>query len=420
MNSIKLPSLAFHCFRCFPLRMLSLPSKRLMPEINEDDDDDVMLAACAIAVEKRRQHQQLVRVFIQAAEDVFAAYKKYRGGDNAVLNFELPPEGFETFHFETYCDKLFVQDFRFNKVQVTVIVQSLVTHAGLPEEVVSYAQDKAPLRTAFLMLCMKYAWPTRLGRMTQMFGKSISWISRIVTTMRTLLFTFCHGKMRCPPQLGAADLANFTRAVQAISGLDVCFGFLDATVRPICRPSIGQKECYSGKDRLHAIKFQICSTPDGIIQHIDGPWPGRRHDHHMVNSAPLSTGTPALTSWILGHPPTVYGTNHIVYADAGYYTQPGIESPWPDGAFNAAHQTQNDMMKSSRIAVEWEFGHVLEHWASLHFRPSQKLLQAGIGQAYIVAAFLTNIHNIVHPSKTSIYFHVAPPSLEAYLRRLKS
>lgn len=402
--------------------MLSLPpSKRSTWELEDADeeDDQFILMACAYALKKRRVQQQALWSFVHASQELLNAYKHYRGGDHAITTFEVPPAGFETFHFDTYCPKLFVQDFRFDKMQVNVIVQSLLTHAGLPEEVVSYAQDRAPLRTAFLMLCMKYAWPTRLGRMTQMFGKSVAWISRIITTTRTLLFQFCQPKMRCPPQLSAADLATFTSAVQKVSGLDVCFGFLDATVRPICRPSVGQKECYTGKDRLHALKFQVCSTPDGIIQHLDGPWPGRRNDHHMVNSAPYSGGTPVLSSWILAHPLTVHGTHHIVYADAGYFTQPGIETPWPDGAFNAEHQCQNDMMKSARIAVEWEFGHVLEHWASLHFRPSQKLLTAGIGQVYIVAAFLTNIHNILHPSKTSLYFKVSPPDLESYLRRLK-
>jgi hypothetical protein len=381
------------------------------------DDNQMIVAACAYAIKKRRLHQQMQRTVAQACVCIWDAYVKYRGGLYAMDTFE-PEEG-PPFDFDNSCNKLFVQDFRFNKVEVNTIVSALQTIAGFPEDIVSYAQDRAPLRTVFLMLCMKYAWPTRLGAMTRLFKKSISWISRLITTLRKLLYNFCFPKMRCPPTLSPTDIDKFTSAVQRISGLDVCFGFLDATVRPICRPSIGQKECYNGKDRLHAIKFQICSTPDGMIQHIDGPWPGRRHDHHMVTSAPLSTGTPVLVDWILSHPRTRHGTNHIVYADAGYYTQPGIESPWPDAELNEEHAVFNDMMKSSRIAVEWEFGHILEHWASLHFKPSQKLLTGGIGQQYVVAAFLTNVYNCLHPSKSSLYFNVSPPDLHTYLRRLQ-
>jgi hypothetical protein len=401
--------------------MLSLLSgaKRLHSKCDDYEDEVEVALIFAYTLKRRRLQEQMIRTFAHAAQSMLDAYVKYRGGLNAVLNFELPEDDALCFDFDSCCDKSFVQDFRFNKEQVNIIVEALVAYANIPPVVVSYAQDKAPLRIAFLMLCMKYAWPTRLGQMVKLFGKSISWMSRIITTLRKMLFNFCHPHMRTPPVLSSVDLGRFTNAVKNVSGLDVCFGFLDGTVRPICRPSVGQKECYNGKDRLHAIKFQVCSTPDGIIQHIDGPWPGRRHDHHMVNSAPVSTASPCLVSWILAHPPTAYGTNHIVYADQGYYSQPGIETPWPDGAFNAEHQAFNDMMKASRIAVEWEFGHILEHWASFHFKPSQKLLTAGIGQAYIVAAFLTNVFNIMHPSKTAIYFQCSPPDLATYLSRLK-
>ena len=398
--------------------MLSLKKRVLrVSEESEEEEEAVFIIACVYAMKKRRLEEQLASSFAFGARVLLDAYVRYRGGLNALTNFNVAPP---VFHFDNYCEKLFVQDFRFSKQQVNCIVQSLVHVAGIPKDICSDSGDKTDLRTAFLCLCMKYAWPTRLGKMCQLFGKCTSWISRIVSKMRKLLFEFCFPKMRCPPRLSDADVQRFARAVEHVSGVHVIFGFLDATVRPICRPSIGQKECYNGKDRLHAIKFQICSTPDGIIQHLDGPWPGRRHDHHMVNSAPLSGGTPALVTWILSHTRTAHGTAHVIYADQGYYAQAGIETPWPDGAYNLDHQVFNDLLKSSRIAVEWEFGHILEHWASLHFKPSQKLLVGGIGQQYVVAAFLTNIFNCLHPSKTSIYFNVSPPDLRTYLERLKS
>jgi hypothetical protein len=391
--------------------------KRKYKQSEESEEEEVFLVACCYALKKRRLEEQLARSFAVGSRLILDAYVKYRGGLNAIATFDVAAN--PIFCFETYCEKLFVQDFRFSKGQVNRIVESLIRDVDLPPYICSDSGDTADLRTAFLCMCMKYAWPTRLGRLVQLFAKSASWISRIVSKLRRMLFNYCHPKMRCPPPLSSQDVQRFANAVERVSGIDVVFGFLDATVRPICRPSVGQKECYNGKDRIHALKFQICSTPDGIIQHLDGPWPGRRHDHHMVNSAPLATGTPALVSWILSHPCTAHGTAHVIYADQGYYKQAGIEVPWPDGAFNIDHQVFNDMMKTSRIAVEWEFGHILEHWASLHFKPSQKLLSGGLGQQYFVAAFLTNVYNCLHPSKTSLYFGVSPPDLCTYLRRLK-
>jgi hypothetical protein len=395
---------------------ISLSSMSLSSKHQDDSDDELVLAA-QVSFSKRRKILTFSQVFVKAADDILRAYITFRGGMHAVETFENDAGIFD---WDSYCNKLFVQDLRFSKQQVETIVHCLIVNCNFPTHVVSYAGDKSELRIAFLMLCMKYAWPTRLGHLRRLFGTSISRISRVIKALREMIFQRFFPKMRCPNVLSADQIQRFAHAVSEKSGIDVVFGFLDGTVRPICRPSIGQSEFYTGKDRLHAIKFQICSTPDGIIRHIDGPWPGRRHDAHMVNSSPLSTGSPALSSWILSHPPTRWGTQFVVFADQGYYKQPGIEVPWPDAEFNVEHAIFNDLMKTSRIAVEWEFGHILEHWAALHYRPGQKILtNMKLGQMYIVAAFLTNVFNCLHPSKTSLYFNCAPPSLEGYLSSLE-
>ena len=53
--------------------------------------------------------------------------------------------------------------------------------------------------------------------------------------------------------------------------LDNCFGFIDGTVRPICRPNRGQRTVYNGHKRVHALKFQALALPNGLIGHIYGP-----------------------------------------------------------------------------------------------------------------------------------------------------
>jgi hypothetical protein len=248
--------------------------KRVLHQDDSDEELDIIVAA-RVAIAKRRKFINFSQVFIRAADQILRAYINFRGGLNAVETFANDPG---IFNFDSYCNKLFAQDFRFSKDQVNVIVNCFIHKCGLPTAIMSYARDSVDLRTAFLMMCMKYAWPTRLGHIRRIFGTSISRISRLIKTLRELLYNLFFPKMRCPNALCAEDLVRFSQAVATKSGIDVVFGFLDATVRPICKPSVGQSECYNGKDRLHSIKFQICSTPDGIIRHIDGPWPGRRHD----------------------------------------------------------------------------------------------------------------------------------------------
>ena len=64
-------------------------------------------------------------------------------------------------------------------------------------------------------------------------------------------------------------------------------GFIDATVRPCCRPVHFQEEVYNGKDCVHALKFQTVMMADGIICHVSGPWSGRRHDTHIFQNSEL-------------------------------------------------------------------------------------------------------------------------------------
>ena len=53
--------------------------------------------------------------------------------------------------------------------------------------------------------------------------------------------------------------------------LENCFGFIDGTVRPICRPGQHQRVAYNGHKRVHSMKFQSVALPNGITAHMFGP-----------------------------------------------------------------------------------------------------------------------------------------------------
>ena len=59
------------------------------------------------------------------------------------------------------------------------------------------------------------------------------------------------------PWLSRDNLQSFANAVHNKGGaLDNCWGFVDGTVRPICRPDQNQRAVYNGHKRVHALKFQ--------------------------------------------------------------------------------------------------------------------------------------------------------------------
>ena len=98
--------------------------------------------------------------------------------------------------------------------------------------------------------------------------------------------------------------------------MDNIYGFIDGTVRKICRPTYNQKAAYSGHKRHHAIKYQSVYLPDGMFMTLFGPIAGSRHDgflfresnllHQMQDMFPDGEyalyGDPAYqqTRWLLG------------------------------------------------------------------------------------------------------------------------
>ena len=83
-------------------------------------------------------------------------------------------------------------------------------------------------------------------------------------------------------------LESYARAVERQgSPLKNCFGFIDGTVRGICRPDTNQRVVYNGHKRVHGLKFQSVALPNGLIGNLYGPVEGRRHDAGMLKDSGL-------------------------------------------------------------------------------------------------------------------------------------
>ena len=69
--------------------------------------------------------------------------------------------------------------------------------------------------------------------------------------------------------------ANPQSSVDAITGIGAplpnCFGFVDGTVRPTCRPGEHQRIVYNGHKRVNALKFQSTALPNDLIGNLYGP-----------------------------------------------------------------------------------------------------------------------------------------------------
>ena len=306
---------------CIDVSAYFISNKRKVGWCSSSDSDDATQRC--VAVKKRYLKRRLVASALLSCASLMQAYCRYRGGVQEMRNYEIA-NGKE-FDPDSFCDKMFVSWFRFERYQIEQIIRDL----NLPEFIISDDRDRSPTFHVFCLLCAKYAYPIRFCQLIREFHKSASAMSRLIKTLRKLLYSRFSHRLRQPPPLDAEQCACFASKCRSKCGHPIVVGFIDGTVREICRPTKLQGPMYSGKDRIHSLKYQAINSPDGIIRHLAGPYPGSRHDQFMLRES-------GILDWIAEFP-LQQGTNwpHVIYADLGYSVVPGcIEVPFHDEAIN--------------------------------------------------------------------------------------
>eukprot|EP01007_Sphenomonas_quadrangularis_P004105 NODE_963_length_1070_cov_143.440744_g792_i0.p1 GENE.NODE_963_length_1070_cov_143.440744_g792_i0~~NODE_963_length_1070_cov_143.440744_g792_i0.p1 ORF type:complete len:245 (+),score=29.51 NODE_963_length_1070_cov_143.440744_g792_i0:262-996(+) len=182
-----------------------------------------------------------------------------------------------------------------------------------------------------------------------------------------------------------------------------CIGFIDGTLRPACRPGIGQRAFYSGHRRRHGLKYQGVITPDGMFISFCGPYPGSRHDMWMLR-----------TSGLLGTLRSIFPGNYCLYGDGGYALTDVILCPYRR-PIDPTRQRFNSAISALRIVVEHEFGRILALFPHLTLTRRHRISQDAARQVYLAAAVLKNMHACCYGSQTSQRFGLRPPNLSEYL-----
>ena len=185
------------------------------------------------------------------------------------------------------------------------------------------------------------------------------------------------------PNLTQERLELYCTTVHALCPLDNCFGFIDGTLRAICRPSVAQRGFYNGQKRHHGVKYQTIVSPDGLIVHTFGPMEGRRHDAAMLRESGVLPQLQAL-------PDRLDGLKYAVYGDAAYPLKPVLCAPYGGNHLTAEQTEFNRQMKTVRECVEWGYAKVLQYFAFVDFKKNQKILLQPLSNYYYAAVLLTN------------------------------
>ena len=113
------------------------------------------------------------------------------------------------------------------------------------------------------------------------------------------------------------------------------------------------------------------------------------------------------------------GEHFRLYGDPGYANSKFILSPFKLARPGSKRAQFNKDMSALRVSVEWSFGKIVNLFAFLDFKKTQKIRLQPLGKMFVVAALLTNCHTCLNGSSTSNVFGLAPPLLEEYLQTNK-
>lgn len=268
---------------------------------------------------------------------------------------------------------------------------------------------------ALCILLKRFSYPCRLMELERFFVRPKTTISMIINTLVDLLYANHKHRLTFDARNSWVDNAHLQLYADTIHNkgapLPNVFGFIDGTVRPICRPTTGQRVCYNGHKRIHSIKFQSVVIPNGLIAHLYGPLEGRRHDIVLLRESGILQELEQMG-------PDRENMSFALYGDPAYPVRADLLSPFPTRrkrALSPDEQEFNRLMSSVRECVEWEFGNILRNFAFLDFRKNLKVLLSPVAKYYLVGGLLTNCHTCFYGNQTSRYFNLDPPTIQEYL-----
>ena len=325
---------------------------------------------------------------------------------NTSKNPDIPYWSYERFDLETLTDDECWTEFRFLKNDIYEIQEVF----RIPDEISTYNRVKIDGTEALCIFLKRFAYPCRYGDLIPRFSRPAPQLSMISNQISDHIYNNFNQLLRDlnQPWLSPQNLRLFADAVhQKGAPLNNCWGFVDGTVRPICRPEKNQRILYNGHKRVHSIKFQSVATPSGMIASLHGPFEGRKHDSGMLADTNLLAQLQQFSVDPAGRALAIYG-------DLAYPLRVNLQKPFLGPGLTPQQRQYNTAMSKSRISVEWVFGDIINYFAFLDFKKNLKIGLSAVGKMYISCALLTYAHTCLYHSMTSTYFGVDPPNLRGY------
>lgn len=309
-----------------------------------------------------------------------------------------------------------ISNFRFRNADLQRLADLLwvrlgANFDGTKEHIVVANRYKVPFETGLLLVLYRFSHPHTIHfEMEAFFGMRKSHISAAIGTFVSVLYNFAYRFLN-NPAIFKPRMPVYAALIKAKIGIvNNVWGFIDGTLRKICRPTYHQRLLYSGHKRTHGIKFQSVIAPDGLIVDLFGPIEGSRHDSYMLGQSNLLQKLrdlmPADGS---------LGPVYSLYGDPAYPQSLHLFGGFRNTVPGSPQAQWNTLMSQVRQVVEWGFKEITAQWAFLDNRPRMRIMKSPIGKYYVIACFLVNLRNCFYGGQVASYFDAMPMSIDEYL-----
>ena len=154
-------------------------------------------------------------------------------------NPEFPYWNYDRFELDDKSNDECEAEFRFYREDTYKLAEQL----QLPDEITTYNGLVVASVPALCMYLKRFAYPCRYGDLVYHFARPVPEISIITNHIMDLIYGRWHHLLTRYNHdlLSLPKLLQYAEAIeQAGAALNNCWGFVDGTVRPVCRPNENQ------------------------------------------------------------------------------------------------------------------------------------------------------------------------------------
>ena len=313
---------------------------------------------------------------------------------------------YRKFDLDSFENDQCVSEFRFEKKDVYILAETL----EIAESIICYNGTKVDGIESLCIYLKRFAY---LCRYSDMISRFWSPVPELCLVSNNVMKFVCDRlgdflKIMNPHWLVPVIFQLFSDTIhESRSPSDNCWGLIDGTIPPICRPRKDQYILYNGYKKVHAIKFQSVVVPNGLIANLYDPAEGRRHGSSMLGDSGLFRD---LRQHV--HRPS----NNILclYGNPGYLLRPQLMGPFQGGAKTPLQNSWIKAMSQLRVSVEWIFVDILDYFKFLDFKMWIKLQLSAVGKMLLVCALMQNARTCMYGNETASYFDLKPVTIEDY------